>query len=343
MYRINCMAAFLLFVGNLCPTLGAQCVESLGASSLLDQSAGNDAWGSNHLLLASSPAAASPLSGSGEVGAIFLGRSNASDQTLALDQDGAILLNASDLSAEMGGGIFFKFAFLNIAPTRPLDLEFEMFAIDEIASRDVVSADEVINVFYNSVPASPTQSETFDYVSDLQNYELNWRFRVCPRIRLLTGLRYLRVEELYNTFNTGGGTQRVGSFSNLNNDLLGGQIGAAATFWQNDFWSLFGSFKYAFLNNSVEGGASARNSSGDPLDIEFDGESSSRLWDVELGAYTTITEQLGLKVGYRGLVAEDIAIAPDQSGAFDIFTGDGSVAFSNAEWHGLFVTLEAVW
>lgn len=346
--RKLCRLALVIFLANGWATF-ANAQDASGFTSQMLPSVGapvfNQPWTSSRLTLDSDAVASQRYTQNFEAGAMFLSRSGAGSQTLAVDQDDNPLLDASDLTSDMAAGFFIKAGLLNISPTRPLDLEFEMFKINQFTARNTVTADQVIKLFVGAVPITPTDSETYVYVSDLENYELNWRYRCASRLRLLAGLRYYRFDEDFNSFGTASlgptGTP-TGFFSSTSNKMVGGQVGAAATLWQNDFWSLYGSAKHAFLHNRVNGQANAVDVIGDELRIDYRDKTASRLWDIEIGAFTTITEHVGLKGGYRGLIGRDMALAPDQNDNFNVFDQTGSVEYSNPQWHGFFLTLEAV-
>ena len=195
-------------------------------------------------------------------------------------------------------------------------------------------------MFFNGIPVTPPQSQTFEHLSDLQNYELNFRRRV-GRFRFLAGVRHFKTEESYDIFNTGSGVlNRVGSFSTTTNSLVGVQVGAGATLWSNEIFTTYATLKYALMNNSVDGRAEVEDVVGEPLILDYSDERGTRLWDLEIAGFAAIGQSFGVKAGYRGIIGEDIATATDLSGSLDIFTGEGNFVYSTPEWHGFFITFE---
>ena len=322
----NLIATFALVLTSMTPAAGQKFKEF------------------NHWLLQSNSPDAQPLSFAAEVGVISLNRSGASNQPIVFDQDFNEILNANQLDGGFGEGIVFRFDVLNVARNRPIDFSFEMFSVERITSR-IVEADAVIPYFFDAIPINPVESEFVNYVSDLQNYEFNFRHRGIPGVQLLAGLRYFEVDETFDVFHpdAAGNFNRLGFYSTTRNEMIGPQFGLATTFWTSRVVSFYGSIKYAFMRNYVGGRANALDAFGNSVDVEFTDDAATNLVDVDLGGYAAITNNVGLKAGYRGLYAQNIAVGPNQSAEFHLFGGPGNVDFSEVDFHGFYVSLEAVW
>ncbi|MEM7313249.1 MAG: hypothetical protein AAF497_08865 [Planctomycetota bacterium] len=297
----------------------------------------------NHWLLQSNAPEAQPLTISSEIGAIFLNRRGAAGQSIVFDQDFNEISNANQLDGGIGNGVLFKVDFLNVSRTEPIDFAFEMFSIDRISARQNLEADEVIPYFFDAIPINPTDQETVTYISDLQNYEFNLRYRGVPGIQLLAGVRYFEVDETFDVFHSFGTVNRLGFFSFNKNEFLGGQIGIATTFWSNAASSIYGSAKYGFMRNYVGGRANALDAFGNSVNVRFTDNNFSNLLDLELGVYGALTKRFGFKGGYRGIFVDSFAALPDQSAEFHLFGGPGEVAYRGGRWHGFFVSIETVW
>lgn len=297
---------------------------------------------STRIRLDTAPQASQDLVGSAELGMIFLGRSGFGGEDIVFDQDGNTLLNTSELKGDLGTGQLFKVAILNMSPTRPVDLQFETFSVNNIRGRKTVRADEVFPVLFNGIPVTPGEEETVEAVTDLKNYELNLGSRFCKNFRWFTGFRYLMADDGFNVFNNNGNVG-FGTDSYARNELMGGQFGLAGNVWNNQYAALYGVAKVAFVENRITGHANAIDPGGSDLDVSYFAKNNSKLLDFELGFYSMITDRSGFRVGYRGIFAEDLAIAANQTNDFDIFEQTGSPEFSDINWQGFFLSLEAVW
>lgn len=99
----------------------------------------------------------------------------------------------------------------------------------------------------------------------------------------------------------------------------------------------------AFLDNRINAHINGTDPAGEDLDLGYFEKNSSELLDIELGFYSMITDRTGFRVGYRGIFAEDLVIAADQANNFDIFENTGSAEFTDVDWQGFFLSVQAVW
>lgn len=281
-----------------------------------------------------------------ELGAIWLARSEPASQDLILNEDGDVLLNASELNSDLQSGFRATIDFFNITDAMPgLDVQTRYFGVNDMATSETFSSTEVVPVFYGGVPATPISTVTSEYESDLHSVEYNLRYRSqrFGGIRWITGMRYLDLEEQFDFDTTDGGAVRRGFFSNARNEMIGVQAGAEWTVWTNGRSRVFTSGKYAVLHNEVEGQGLAANPGGGSLIRNFDDRKASGLFDLEVGGTLSLTSWLGVRVAYQGLFGQDWAMAPDQSNAFSLFNDSGAVAYSDPQWHGLNLSAEFAW
>lgn len=282
-----------------------------------------------------------------EVGFISLYRSQPDSNPFVFAPPASALLNMDQLAGDGGTGID---AMLNVKRvmncSHRVDLQTRFFESRGMTSLNLIeSTPVVVPVFYNGIPISPAQRYLIDYESDMQSAELNLRTPILSRLFLVGGIRYFEVEERFDIVDSNVSTPaaRLGFFSNIDNDAIGGQLGLEGILLSRRFGSINGGVKWACLSNSVEGLARASNSSGAPLITNFDDTEISHLIDVQLGATFSITHWLGLYAGYQGLFGSDFALGPTQSRFSSLVQPTNPVVFESTHWHGYRLGASLTW
>jgi hypothetical protein len=283
-----------------------------------------------------------------ELGVIGLSRATPDAQNLVFDENLNVLLNSEQLQGDMGAGLDATFSLFNFfSDCKAFDIQMRYFQASDMLSQQTITANQVIPVFFNGVPANPTSSNDILYDSQIRSFELNLVGRTPYRIRLLAGFRFFEVDEVFDVIENTSSSQfqQIGFFSISENTMAGGQVGAEATIFTNRHSRVFGSFKWALLDNDVVGSAQASNASGAPLQVDARDSISSQLLDFQLGSSLSCSRWFSLYAGYQGLIASDIALALEQSRNGDLFSGSGSnpVFTSDTQWHGFKITGMATW
>ncbi len=282
-----------------------------------------------------------------ELGFISLYRSQPDSNPFVFVPPATPILNMDQLAGNGGTGID---GMLNVKRVfncaHRVDLQTRFFESRGMTSLHLIeSTPVVVPVFYNGIPISPAQRYLIDYESDLQSAELNLRTPILSRLFLVGGIRYFEIEERFDIVDSDVSTPaaRLGFFSNIDNDAIGGQLGLEGILLSRRFGSITGGVKWACLSNSVEGLARASNSSGAPLITNFDDTEISHLIDLQLGATFSITHWLGLYAGYQGLFGSDFALGPTQSRQSQLVLPTNPVTFESTQWHGYRLGASLTW
>ncbi|MEO1617191.1 MAG: hypothetical protein AAFV88_15175 [Planctomycetota bacterium] len=279
-----------------------------------------------------------------EFGGIWLQRSEDNTFPLVLDDSFTTLLSDSSiLEPESASGFRFALQLFNLSKHVPgLDTELIYFEVgDTVADKSLNAANyptaSVLNtVFFQGVPASPVAANTFRVESDIESIEWNLNYRPMARLKLISGLRLVNLEEDFDITDTG---TLNGVFSNADNEFFGFQFGGEATVWTNGVFRVFASGKYAFFDNDIDGTAVAQNAT-----IDFSGDEDASLFDLEIGVSGAISSVATLQVAYQGLFLNDAASAVNQSNELTLFGSDNQApALSDLEWHGLHFGITFVW
>ncbi len=98
------------------------------------------------------------------------------------------------------------------------------------------------------------------YSTNLYSGEANLRFGSRNQIRPIAGIRYFKLEDTYDVFESSSGKRTV--FSSLtNNSLFGGQLGLESDLRHSRRLNLYGFGKVAAMHNEVEGGIASSGQS----------------------------------------------------------------------------------
>lgn len=265
---------------------------------------------------------------------VVLQRSDPDSQTILFDGAFQPLLDASDLGTSTAGGGRFNLTFLDPSGW---DFMFDgLFFGDFTSEQSVDNSGSVSLIFYNGIALDPV--DTVSYRSELDTVEFNVRRRLGPRLALLGGIRYLRLDEdLDFSFSNAPG---VGYFSQTENDLWGGQLGVEGVVPARGYLRLFASAKFGVYNNDFGVSAQAvSGGSGAPLNLRVGDDMVAYVGDLNVGVEVQTVPCCTLRFGYQALWVENVALSIDQLNQYDIFTGTGSVAKGGPVYHGGFAGL----
>ncbi len=280
-----------------------------------------------------------------EIGVLGLVREKPESQLLAVDQDFNQLLDASELQGSMQFGLRVNVEILQVSSRfGGVDAQLGYFGINSLdAGTTLLAEDEVITIFFNTVPADPEATSNFHYSSNLYSSELNLRFRAKHRIRPIAGFRFFKLEDTFDTFNHGtGGTSRIGAFSLTNNTMFGGQFGVDRDVPLSSRCQFYSFGKLGLMGNRVEGTANARDTvSSNEVVKNYMDEIFSSLVEAGAGIEYNFIGPLSFRCGYHMLYASKVATGPDQSAAIPLLSPGGDITFNSQQWHGL--NLTAIW
>lgn len=281
-----------------------------------------------------------------EAGGISLKRS--ADATFPLivsdGNNGPVeLLVESDLiDPEFSSGIRLGLQLFNLSKhVSGLDMELLYFDLDDQVANETVDAsgfntDDLISLFFNSIPADPDPVSVFTLDSALESVEWQLGYRPFAGLRLIGGLRWLDLQERFEITDP---VDNRSVFADLNNDLFGIQIGAEATIWTNGTFRVFGGLKYAHLSNDVGGQAIAENEQ-----VFFDDDHDSSLIDLEIGVSGAISRSISLHIAYQGLFLNDAAAVMPQSNSLSLFGNDQQTpVYTDIDWNGIHYGIAFIW
>lgn len=265
-----------------------------------------------------------------DIGTIGLARQALESQTLAFDSMGNEILNADSLTSSMQFGFRTMVGIRGIQPwLGGTDLQLGYFGINSLDAGRTVSADEVNAIFFGGIPTDPPTSFAFNYSSNLYSGEVNLRFASGSRLRPLVGLRFFKLEDTYDVFESSSNGPD-GFYSLTNNRLFGTQFGLEGDLWQTRRANFYGFGKVGAMHNDVEGTATARNAH-----IIFNDSVFTTLVDAGVGAKFRFAGPFSFTVGYRTIFVGDIASGMNQNAALSMFDWSNEVQLDSQHWHGL--------
>ena len=253
-----------------------------------------------------------------------------------------VIATSEIVSPDSAGGTRFALNLFNLSDrVGGLDMEATFFEVSDELGDAVVditgfNTTNVIPVFFNAIPASPEAVETFSFKSAIESIEWNLGYRPVAGLRLIAGLRWFDLKEQFDRV---AAQSNLGFFSETDNDLFGVQIGAEATIWTNGTFRVYGSGKWAFLENEVRGESILANA-----DIGFRDEVDSTLFDLEIGVSAAISGCASLQIAYQGLFLQDATAILPQSNSLNVFgSNDQTPIYSDIDWNGVHFGITFVW
>jgi hypothetical protein len=286
-----------------------------------------------------------------EAGVLFLQRSSDAGQTIAYS-DGTQgpqqpIVTSAVLDPDSIAASRLRVCLFNLTKHVPgLDMDGTFISADDRTGEVTISATNypttnVVPFFFGGIPRSPVDTYTLTVDSDFNTGDWTIGYRPVPRLRLLAGLRWLRLKEDYDIVQggSGGGGTVTGFFTKSVNEAFGVEIGTEATLWSNGVVRLFGRGKYAWLENSVDGDAIAAN-----YQITFEDKIDTNLLDLEFGATIRAARWLLFQVSYQGLFLDDLASVLGQADALDLTgTNDQQPVYTDVDWSGVHFGATFVW
>lgn len=273
------------------------------------------------------------------IDAIFVKRSRPDSRSLALNYTfTAELLNASEFDFDYEWG-----TRLNVQRSinDTFDLDAGYFEINDWSANARLPTATTVNVFAPlgpgiSLPFVLLDDVIFSYKSDLQSAELNVKNHTSDFVTLLSGFRYVGMNEEYR-FSFANG-QQLNSLT-TENDLFGLQLGAIMTPWDN------GRFKMDFV---VKGGAyynDAKSTATSFGSTTGDGrEALAFFGELGLNFLYRFNDMFAFRAGYQVMLIDGVALASDQAFTHHTLLNTGVVDTNgNVFYHGGNIGLEFMW
>ncbi len=283
-----------------------------------------------------------------EMGIISLARETPTSQILAVDPSNNVLLDANQLQGNMGTGLDATLSLLNLfSDHKAVDVQLRFFQAGDMNATEHISSTANTTFFFNSIPASPVIENDVIYESRLRSVEANLVARTPYRLRFLTGFRFFEADERFDIFDSINSSSNsiIGVRSRAENTMAGFQLGTEGTLYSNRLSRIFGSFKWAILNNDFVGTATVADpTTGSSVQGDAYDSTTSQMLDFQLGGSLNVSRWLSLYAGYQGLVVSDIGLGLEQSRVASVFAGSSNpVSFQDAQYHGFRLTGMATW
>jgi hypothetical protein len=175
----------------------------------------------------------------------------------------------------------------------------------------------------------------------------------------LIGARYFKFDEFLqfgsvsggNEFGSAGGINEAYLDTDVENNLIGAQIGGRADWRLNPRWRVFAGTKLGVFANDInydarlyrgDGALATFSSTGNTFDLHAHETDVSMLAQIDLGLSWDFTQHWSATVGYRAVGITGLALADDQIPAFLAAEQDWTDIDSNGSMilHGGFAGLE---
>jgi hypothetical protein len=283
-----------------------------------------------------------------EIGTISLSRESPASQILAEDPSGTTLLDANQLQGDMGTGLDATLNLFNLfSDQKAVDVQCRYFQAGDMNATERITSTGNTTFFFSSIPSSPVTDNDVIYESRLRSVETNLVARTPYRLRFLTGFRFFEIDERFDIYDAVNSTSSsiTGFRSRAENTMAGVQFGTEGTLYSNRLSRIFGSFKWAVLNNDFVGTATVADpATGNDIQGDAYDSTTSQLLDFQLGGSLNCSRWLSLYAGYQGLVVSDVGLGLEQSRVANVFAGSSNpVSFLDTQYHGFRLTGMATW
>ena len=249
---------------------------------------------------------------------------------------GNTLLAANDLDLGYRAGLRLSVAR---QISRHNDIEFEFFSIEQLGASATVAAPGAQLLMYGATFGSAPLG--LEYDTDLRNFEVNWcHYWGSGRIKTLIGFRGMELGEHLTVNDL---VSPPGLFlGDVNNQLIGGQIGIEGALWQSRRCEIEGGLKCGVYRNSAEFDA-AFPQAGPGAAFQAAEDHTAFSGELWLGVNYDLTDWLALRLGYQAMWVEGVAILPEQLDDLAVpILGDPDVSGSPF-YHGATFGLQVAW
>lgn len=265
-------------------------------------------------------------------------RSNLEQTDLFFDSTSAAMLNTADFNLETEAGV--RVGFLLASPCGN-DWTGEYFGIhtfqDSITRTDAAG---ITDVFFGQTGAA-LASLTAEYESNLDSLDFTIRSRQARRLALLAGVRYVQVDEVFNSIHDP--ATRVGWFSHSDNDLFGFQFGCQGLIFEAGRWRLETTAKAGPYFNDIDVHVRVNPPGQDFVSKHVSHGHTAFVGDLRLGVVCQLGPRLNFRIGYQGLWIEGMALAPNQNNNISFATNLESVDLGGVIYQGGYIGFDLSW
>jgi len=247
---------------------------------------------------------------------LLLSRSPANDQILvregALDPGGDPILTTDNLQFDQE--IVPRFTLV-MHQSNGWDLMFSILECDDWQASQLVARETDISISAPNILLSNVNAARFTYESQLWSMEAGVLWRICPRITMTLGPRFLAldegmfVEDNFLSFDT-----LVPSYAiNVTNRLIGFQVGFHGTLaYLSEQVSIDGVFKLGYYHNEAHHQIEDLSGTTNIGPIAADDGATTTVGEFRINATFRFNDNVKAWVGYNVLWLLGVATPPNQ-------------------------------
>jgi hypothetical protein len=265
-------------------------------------------------------------------------RSSLERNPLFFDSTTAEVFNTGDLELSMEAGV--RMGFYLCDPCG-IDWNLDMFSVQDFQAVATRSDAGGMSDSFFGFTNGPFPSLTAEYESNLDSIEFNLRTRQWRRIAPIVGIRFVQVDERFNSLQDP--VARTGSFSQADNELYGLQFGAQGLLCQGSCWRLESTVKAGPYYNDVDLIASVTPPAAATDSRKIDRSTTSLVGDLQVTLVCQLGPRANFWIGYRALWIDGIALGPNQTNNFSFTTNVQTVDLSGVLYQGGDIGVEFSW
>jgi len=276
---------------------------------------------------------------------VFLQRQSAGSQTLlrngfdtSLPPSSSEVFNAKDLPFDIPGGCNVSIARLS---TYGWDLEANYTHVDSFQAIRTIAGNVFLQTDRNGGTFTVLNPQLQDN-SLLNSCEANFRWHLNERLRLLTGFRWIELQDRYAVDSIGAEfLVPVTLRNNTLNELYGFQLGSDAALFDWGFVTLDFGAKLGVYNNSASQNSHEVDTGFVDRSVAAQGQHTAFSAELNVGGTVeVIMDRLFLRAGYQLLWLDGVLLAPDQIGVNNFRNFTAGLRPDTVLYHGAYAAVE---
>ena len=183
--------------------------------------------------------------------------------------------------------------------------------------------------FFNASDASPANTYTARYKSKFWIGDVSVANRIHPKVAVWAGVGFGELKESFDLL-----SGNTGFFSDTKNEMVGFHLGSDFVVWSNGHSRIEGGVNGGIYHNDIEVFADTLT-----IDRRWSQDETAFIGGANI-AWVIPFWPFNFRIGYQAVLLSGVALAPDQSAAFDLFTNAGTADVGDVVYHGGILGIE---
>jgi len=202
-------------------------------------------------------------------------------------------------------------------------------------AQETRSASPANVLFFGAIDASPVDTYTARYNSEFWNGDVSVANRIHPNVGVWAGVGFAELDESFD-FVDPLAAVTTGFFSDTKNKMIGFHVGSDIVIRSKGSCRFEGGINGGIYNNDIEVFADTRT-----IDRRWSQDETAFIGGANI-AWVIPFWPVDFRIGYQAIFLTGVALAPDQSASFNLFTNAGTANVGDVVYHGGILGIEFV-